>query len=78
MDPVFADEVPLPLPLPDNPTPPLDSVAVKIGKAPYACIDLNDYPAPHTHARRLSARRSGPLASRGVVLWRRRVDPALE
>jgi transposase len=49
---VFADEVPRLLPLPDNPLPLLEQVAVKVGKTPYVRFDLNDYTVPHTHVRR--------------------------
>lgn len=50
---VFADEVPRLLPLPDNPAPLLERVAVKAGKQPYVRFDLNDYTVPHTHVRRV-------------------------
>jgi len=50
---VFADEAPRLLPLPDNPAPLLERVAVKLGKQPYARFDLNDYSVPHTHVRRV-------------------------
>ena len=49
---VFAEERPHLLPLPDNPAPMLERVAVKVGKTPYARFDLNDYSVPHTHVRR--------------------------
>jgi len=49
---VFAEERPHLLPLPDNPAPLLERVAVKVGKTPYARFDLNDYSVPHTHVRR--------------------------
>jgi hypothetical protein len=39
---VFAEEVLRLLPLPDNPAPLLERMAVKIGKPPYARFDLND------------------------------------
>jgi transposase len=48
---VFAEEVPRLLPLPDNPAPLLERVAVKVGKTPYVRFDLNDYSVPHTHVR---------------------------
>ena len=50
---VFADEVPRLLPLPDNPAPLFERVAVKVGKTPYVRFDLNDYTVPHTHVRRV-------------------------
>ncbi|HET8996233.1 MAG TPA: IS21 family transposase [Acetobacteraceae bacterium] len=50
---VFADEAPRLLPLPDNPAPLLERVAVKLGKQPYVRFDLNDYSVPHTHVRRV-------------------------
>ncbi len=50
---VFADEAPRLLPLPDNPAPLLERVAVKVGKQPYVRFDLNDYTVPHTHVRRV-------------------------
>jgi len=49
---VFADEAPRLLPLPDNPIPLLEQVAVVVGKTPYVRFDLNDYSVPHTHVRR--------------------------
>jgi transposase len=50
---VFADEAPRLLPLPDNPAPLLERVAVKVGKQPYVRFDLNDYSVPHRHVRRV-------------------------
>ncbi|HEV2279640.1 MAG TPA: IS21 family transposase [Acidobacteriaceae bacterium] len=50
---VFAEEAPRLLPLPDNPAPLLERVAVKLGKQPYVRFDLNDYTVPHTHVRRV-------------------------
>lgn len=50
---VFADEVPRLLPLPDNPAPLLERVAVKLGKQPYVRFDLNDYTVPHIYVRRV-------------------------
>jgi hypothetical protein len=50
---VFAEEVPHLLPLPDNPAPLLERVAVTVGKTPYVRFDLNDYSVPHTHVRRV-------------------------
>ena len=49
---VFAEEAPRLLPLPDNPAPLLERVAVKVGKTPYVRFDLNDYSVPHTHVSR--------------------------
>ena len=49
---VFTDEAQRLLPLPDNPAPLLERVAVKVGKTPYVRFDLNDYSIPHTHVRR--------------------------
>ena len=49
---VFAEEAQYLLPLPDDPTPLLERVAVKVGKTPYVRFDLNDYSVPHTHVRR--------------------------
>lgn len=48
----FRQEQPLLVPLPDNPFPGHESVAVRIGKTPYARFDLNDYSVPHTQVRR--------------------------
>lgn len=45
-------EQPLLLPLPDNPYPVEEVLAVKVGKTPYVRYDLNDYSIPHTHVRR--------------------------
>src|SRR5271165_4333185 len=44
---VFAEEAPRLLPLPDNPAPLLERVAVSVGKTPYVRFDLNDYSVPH-------------------------------
>jgi len=49
---VFAEEAARLLPLPDNPAPLLERVAVTVGKTPYVRFDLNDYSVPHDHARR--------------------------
>ena len=49
---VFAEEALHLLPLPDDPAPLLERVAVKVGKTPYVRFDLNDYSVPHTHIRR--------------------------
>ena len=40
---VFAEEAARLLPLPDNPAPLLEHVAVTVGKTPYVRFDLNDY-----------------------------------
>ena len=37
---VFAEEAPRLLPLPDNPAPLLERVAVSVGKTPYVRFDL--------------------------------------
>ena len=50
---VFVEEAPHLLPLPDNPAPLLERVAVSVGKTPYVRFDLNDYSVPHTHVRRV-------------------------
>ncbi|MDO9714035.1 Mu transposase domain-containing protein [Paracraurococcus lichenis] len=50
---VFAEEVRHLLPLPDNPPPLLERVAVRVGKTPYVRFDRNDYSIPHTHVRRV-------------------------
>jgi hypothetical protein len=50
---VFAEEAPRLLPLPDNPAPLLEQVAVSVNKTPYVRFDLNDYSIPHTHVRRM-------------------------
>jgi transposase len=50
---VFAEEAPRLLPLPDNPAPLLEQVAVSVNKTPYVRFDLNDYSIPHTHVRRV-------------------------
>jgi len=50
---VFAEEARHLLPLPDNPAPLLERVAVKVGKSPYVRFDLNDYSVPHTYVRRV-------------------------
>ena len=50
---VFVEEAPRLLPLPDNPPPLLERVAVSVGKTPYVRFDLNDYSVPHTHVRRV-------------------------
>jgi transposase len=50
---VFVEEAPRLLPLPDNPAPLLERVAVSVGKTPYIRFDLNNYSVPHTHVRRM-------------------------
>jgi transposase len=50
---VFAEEAPRLLPLPDNPAPLLERVAVSVGKTPYVRFDLNDYSVPHTNVHRM-------------------------
>jgi transposase len=49
---VFAEEAPRLLPLPDNPYPVVEQVAIKVGKTPYVRFDLNDYSVPHAYVRR--------------------------
>jgi transposase len=49
----FAEEVSRLLPLPDNPYPLIERVAVKVGKTPYVRFDLNDYSVPHTGVQRM-------------------------
>ncbi len=49
---VFAEEAARLLPLPDNPAPLLEHVAVTVGKTPYVRFDLNDYSVPHNRVRR--------------------------
>ena len=49
---MFVEEAPRLLPLPDNPAPLLEQVAVSVNKTPYVRFDLNDYSIPHTHVRR--------------------------
>jgi hypothetical protein len=48
----FLKEQPMLLPLPANPYPVEEQVAVKVGKTPYVRFDLNDYSVPHTHVQR--------------------------
>jgi hypothetical protein len=50
---VFVEEAPRLLPLPDNPAPLLERVAVSVGKTPYVRFDLNNYSVPHTYVRRV-------------------------
>ena len=49
----FAEEAPKLLPLPANPFPLTERVAVKVGKTPYVRFDCNDYTVPHTKVQRL-------------------------
>jgi len=49
---VFAEEVPRLRPLPDNPYPIYERMAVATRKTPYVRFDLNDYSIPHTHVQR--------------------------
>jgi transposase len=49
---VFVEEAARLLPLPDNPVPLLERVAVTVGKTPYVRFDLNDYSVPYDHVRR--------------------------
>ncbi len=48
----FEKEQPLLLPLPDNPFPTEERIAVSAGKTPYIRFDLNDYSIPYTSVRR--------------------------
>jgi hypothetical protein len=63
---VFAEEASHLLPLPDNPAPLLEQVAVSVGKTPYVRFDLNDYSIPHTHVRRVLTVLANPHAVRVV------------
>src|SRR5215471_3755081 len=49
----FAEEATRLLPLPDNPFPLIERVAIKVGKTPYVRFDLNDYTVPHTSVQRV-------------------------
>jgi Mu transposase-like protein len=42
----LAQEQPQLLPLPENPYPVEEQLAVKVGKTPYVRFDLNDYTVP--------------------------------
>jgi transposase len=55
----LAQEQPQLLPLPQNPYPVEEQLAVKVGKTPYVRFDLNDYTIPHTHVRRTLTVRAG-------------------
>lgn len=48
----FAKEAAHLLPLPENPYPTDERVAVKAGKTPYVRFDLNDYSVPHEYVQR--------------------------
>jgi len=48
----LAQEQPVLLPLPDDPFPLAEHLAVAIGKTPYARFDGNDYSVPHADVRR--------------------------
>jgi hypothetical protein len=48
----LAQERPHLLPLPENPFPTEEQVAVRAGKTPYVRFDRNDYSIPHTHVQR--------------------------
>ena len=69
---VFAEEAPRLMPLPDNPTPLLEQVAVSVGKTPYVRFDLNDYLVPHTNVHRtltvLADPREVRVVDRGALL----------
>lgn len=67
----FAEEAPRLLPLPDNPHPLIEQIAVKAGKTPYIRFDLNDYSIPHTRVRQwltVLANPSSACASRRSLL----------
>jgi transposase len=49
---VFTEEMPRLRPLPDNPYPIYERMAVATRKTPYVRFDLNDYSIPHTHVHR--------------------------
>jgi transposase len=49
---VFEHERELLLPLPENPFPTEERVAVRVGKTPYVRFDGNDYSVPHDRVRR--------------------------
>jgi hypothetical protein len=68
---VFAEEAVRLLPLPDNPAPLLEHVAVTVGKTPYVRFDLNDYSVPHNcvrRAMRCASPSSGEAPQVAVVL----------
>jgi transposase len=54
------------VPLPENPFPTDEMVAVTVGKTPYARFDLNDYSVPHTAVRRMLTVRATPERVRVV------------
>ncbi|WP_232457856.1 Mu transposase domain-containing protein [Burkholderia ubonensis] len=56
----LAREQPFLLPLPDNPYPVEEQLAVTVGKTPYVRFDLNDYSVPHRHVRRTLTIRADP------------------
>jgi transposase len=60
----FATERPHLLPLPENPYPTDEHLAVTAGKTPYVRFDRNDYSIPHTHVRRTLTVRADPVRVR--------------
>jgi transposase len=70
----FAEEAPRLLPLPDNPYPLIEQIAVKAGKTPYIRFDLNDYSIPHIKVRRwltvLADPREVRIADAGQIIAR--------
>jgi transposase len=48
------------VPLPENPFPTDEVVAVTVGKTPYVRFDLNDYSVPHTAVRQVLTVRATP------------------
>ena len=63
---VFAAEQPRLLPLPANPFPTEERVAVKAGKTPYVRFDRNDYSIPHDRVQRTLTVLATPTAVRIV------------
>lgn len=49
---VFEEEKKSLMPLPENPYPSHESLAVAVGKTPYIRFDLNDYSVPHSYVNR--------------------------
>jgi transposase len=62
----FRQEQPHLVPLPENPFPTDEVVAVKVGKTPYVRFDLNDYSVPHTAVGRMLTVRATPERVRVV------------
>ena len=63
---MFAAEQPRLLPLPANPFPTEERVAVKAGKTPYVRFDRNDYSIPHDRVQRTLTVLATPTAERIV------------